>query len=376
MVDVIEAPVDMSLREARYDASRLALLQTYYAKLVETGRVLGASFLLARDGQVFACRAMGRRSFEPDSGPLRPDAIKGIASTTKVITATAVMKLVEDGVLWLDQTVATLLPEFQTPAHDRITIWHLLTHTSGLPPEPTYYAEPYPVDIHERLGEKDWVKTVALAGAPRFPPGQEWAYSSAGYCVLAEVVSRASGRPFHRYLEEEIFAPLGMARSHVALPERLWPEVAWVGPWQIEFQRSIRDGKANDGAPPGGGGVYSTLHDLFRFAQCFLENGTLGGRRVLGSKAVQEMLRNQLSGVPAFHWGHRLEDYRHGLGWGYYADSAVVGPATVLHSGWGWSALYLDPATRFVYVAFVQDAHEFDPAVQVKPVTIAFSGIQ
>jgi CubicO group peptidase (beta-lactamase class C family) len=263
MLDVIEAPVDVSPRQARYDERRLALLQSYYAKLVESGRVLGASYLLARDGKVFACGAMRRRSFEPESGPLRPDSIKDLASITKVITATAVMKLVEDGVLWLDQPVATLVPEFQTPVHSGITLWHLLTHTSGVAPEPGYYAEPYPLNLSDRRREKDWVKGAALLGAPRFAPGQEWAYSSTGFCVLAEVVSRASGRHFVRYVEDEIFAPLGMTRSRFALPEKLWPEVAWVGPRQLDIQQAIQAGTLGDSAPPGAGGAYSTLQTSF-----------------------------------------------------------------------------------------------------------------
>jgi CubicO group peptidase (beta-lactamase class C family) len=376
MIEINEGRIDVSPREARYDEGRLALLQAAYAQLVESGRVHGASFLMARDGKVFAHRAMGRRSFEPGSGPLLPGSVKGIASITKVITATAVMKLVEDGVLWLDQPVSTLVEEMRNPAHGQITLWHLLTHTSGLAPDGGYYAEPYPVNLFERLEAKGWLQSAALAGPPRFAPGEQWAYSSVGYVLLAEVVARASGRSYPRYVAEEIFGPLGMEQSGFAIPEARWPEVAWVGPWQLDMQRAIASGAAAGAAPPGGGGAYSTLQDLFRLGQCFLEGGTVGGRRVLGKKAVQEMTRNQLAGVPAFHWGHRLKDFRHGLGWGFYGDGIPFGPATFLHAGWGWCSLIVDPVERFVFVAFLQDARDFDPDLQVKPPAIAFSGLR
>jgi CubicO group peptidase (beta-lactamase class C family) len=375
-VNVISGAVDTSPSEVRYDEGRLALLERYYAKLVQSGRVRGASFLVARDGKIIAERAMGRGAEAPDAAPLRPDSMKRIASITKVLTATAVMKLVEDGVLWLDQPVASLIPEFKNPVHGGITLWHLLTHTSGLAPDPGYYAEPHPQDPFDDLHTRqDWVTKVVLAGAPRFAPGTEWAYCSAGYVVLAEVVARASGRPYPDYVQAELFEPLGMSRSFFAVPERLWPEVAWTFEDERVWQREIRDG-GFQGGPPGGGGAYSTLRDLFQLGQCLLDGGVRHGRRILGKKTVQEMFRNQLSGVPAFHWGHRFKDFRHGLGWGLYADSAVIGPATVVHGGWGWSTLYVDPVERFVYVAFAQDVSDFDPVVQVHPVNIAFSGIR
>jgi CubicO group peptidase (beta-lactamase class C family) len=72
--------------------------------------------------------------------------------------------------------------------------------------------------------------------------------------------------------------------------------------------------------------VFSTLRDLFIFGQATLDGGSYGGARLLGRKTVQEMTRNQLSGVPAFHWGKHLENFRHGLGWGFYCEGSVFDP--------------------------------------------------
>jgi CubicO group peptidase (beta-lactamase class C family) len=203
--------------------------------------------------------------------------------------------------------VKSILPELDNPLHGEITIWHLLTHTSGLPPDPGYLCEPYPLPRFEwwRL-EQDWIRKAVASGPAASRPGEAWGYCSMGYMLLAEVVSRVSGVPYYDHVVREILAPLGMGRSMFAVPEPLRSEVAWCEDWQRG------DWVADH--PDGSGGLFSTLPDLFRFGQCFLQGGELEGRRILGRKTVEEMTRNQLSGVPAFHWGKRLRDYRHGLG--------------------------------------------------------------
>lgn len=125
-----------------------------------------------------------------------------------------------------------------------------------------------------------------------------------------------------------------------------------------------------------GGGIYSTLYDLFRFGQCFLNGGTLDGTRLLGCKTVATMLRNQLENVPSFHWGTRCSTYRYGLGWGCYADGSTALPSCVNHGGWGWATLFVDPEDDFVYVHFFADNNDWDPNIMVSTRVIVFSGIE
>jgi CubicO group peptidase (beta-lactamase class C family) len=162
-----------------------------------------------------------------------------------------------------------------------------------------------------------------------------------------------------------------MARTFFRVPQELAGEVAWASEWQRDKPVHMRDRES----PDGGGGLASTLPDLFRFAQCFLEGGQLDGVRVLGRKTVEEMTRNQLQGVPAYHWGRRLQDFRQGLGWGLFCDSSTVGPATYNHEGYGWSELFVDPAERFVFALFACDDGPWTPETVVMPRTIAFSGV-
>ena len=365
---------DQSPKAARFDETKLQRLSEYYAKLVESGRVQAAGFLMARDGKIFAHQAIGKLRFEPgkEQEICQPDSIKRIASISKVFTATAIMQLIEEGAIWLAQSVSTIIPEFNTDMHRGITIWNLLTHTSGLPADGGYFTEPYPIDRFAFMFAEDWLKKGVLSGPLQNKPGAEWNYCSIGFNILAEIVTRVSGLHFKDYVEKKIFQPLGMTRSFMEVPAALFPEICTVNEWDIKIMENMG---FRDFSPNGGGGVYSTLADLNRFAQAFLNKGEWQGKRILSKKSVEEMTRNQLDGVPSFHWGLNCKNYRQGLGWGFFADGSTVGPATYNHEGWGWCSLFVDPVENFTYVSFSADSSDWSPDVQVKPRGIAFSGL-
>jgi len=371
MVEWRSGAVETTPKSVRYDESKVGRIRDHYGALIASGRIQAASFLLARDGKVFTHEAAGALTHKPGSEPFQPDTIKRIASITKVVTASAVMKLVEDGKIWLEQPVKEVIPEFDTPIHGKITFRHLLTHTSGLPADGGYFLEPYPRSWEPAADTSAWFKAV-LAGPLQGEPGHQWSYCSRGFSVLAEAVSRVSGVHFNQFVQDNFFGPLGMARTSLEPARGLHPEVSVTMEWEEE---SLAGSGRREGIPNGGGGVYSTLRDLFVLGQMTLNGGEFGGRRVLGKKTIEEMTRNQLTGVPAFHWGKKLSDFRHGLGWGFYCDGAVTGPATLNHQGWGHSYLFIDPVEKFVLTLFVADPGEWNPQLLVEPVNIAFSGI-
>jgi CubicO group peptidase (beta-lactamase class C family) len=364
---------DASTEAAGYSALRLKLLSDYYGSLIDSGKVQSAGFLMARNGKIFAHQAIGKLTHKADSPVVKCDTLKPIASITKMFTATAIMKLVEDGKLWLGQPLKDIIPEFNTPVHGGISLWHLLTHTSGLPADPGYFQEPYPIKWFNLFDSDDWVKVI-LSGPIQAQPGEQWNYSSLGFAVLGEVVSRVSGMHYNEFVEKEIFKPLGMTRTFMEIPEALKKEVSIRNDEDIKdvAESSIRQPNR---PPRSGGGAYSTLYDLYRFAQCFLNGGMLDGVRIIGRKTAEAMTRNQLENVPSFHWGAKCKTYRQGLGWGFFADGPTVSPSCYNHEGWGWCALYNDPEEQFTYVSFVADYNDWNPDLQVKPRTIAFSGI-
>jgi CubicO group peptidase (beta-lactamase class C family) len=373
MATYVFGKTDVSPEDASYSEARLKLLSDYYGSLIDLGRVQSAGFLMARKGKIFAHQAAGKLTHKENSPDIKIDSIKGIASITKVLTATAIMKLVEDGKLWLGQPIKDFIPEFDTSIHGSISLWHLLTHTSGLPADPGYFQEPYPICWFDLLDRDDWVKFI-LSGPLQSQPGENWNYSSLGFAILGEVVSRVSGYHYNDYVEKEIFKPLGMHRTYMNLPESLHHEVSACNDRGIaEISRSTI--RQSNRPPRSGGGAYSTLYDMYRFAQCFLNGGTIDGSRIIGRKTAEAMTRNQLENVSSFHWGAKCKTYRQGLGWGFYCDGSTISPSCYNHEGWGWCSMFVDPEEDFIYVSLMANDKEWSPDVMVKPRTIAWSGI-
>lgn len=363
---------DTTPEQGGFNGSRITLLTEYLSGLIDSGKVRAAGFLLARRGEILAHQVSGKHTWKEDSPAIKPDAIKRMASITKVFTATAVMKLVEDGKLWLEQPVKDLIPEFNTKAHEKITLWHLLTHTSGLPADGGYFCEPYPIDWYMMINHEEWIKRL-LSGPLQTKPGVEWNYSTLGFSVLGEVVARAAGIPLEEYVEREIFKPLGMTRSFFRIPANLKSEITTTSDWEDGGGDEFRGEKRHFAL--GGFGAFSTLEDLFRFGQCFLNGGTLDGVRILGRKTVETMTRNHLEGVTSFHWGKKCKSFRQGLGWEYYSDGPTSSPECYNHEGWGWCSLFIDPEDDFIYASFTNTHDDWNPDVMVKPRVIAFSGI-
>jgi CubicO group peptidase (beta-lactamase class C family) len=372
MAEWLKGPVDASAKDVKYDERKISRMKEHLGTYIREKGLQGASFLLARHGKVFAHESLGRLTYRPDSPPLKPDSIKPIASLSKVFTATALMKLVEDGFLWLDQPVAAVLKEFDTDMHRGIKLRHLLTHTSGLRADDGYWSEPYPFDSWGWMQGDDWLTRAVLAGPVQARPGEQWNYCSLGFAVLAEIVSRVSGRYFDDFLTDEVLKPLGMNRTFLDVPKELQGEVV-IADERIE--KRLAEPHVRKGAPRGGGGLLSTLRDLFVFGQCFLNEGEYGGARILGKKTCQEMTRNQLKNIPSYHWGTVCKEFQHGLGWSFFADGTTVGPDTYNHDGWGWCALFVDPVEEFIYVSFVASSAGWNPDLVVCNRTIAFSGI-
>lgn len=371
-----QGPVDVRPEDAGYDPAVLDRLNDHYVRLVKDGTIQGASYLLARDGQVFAHASIGKLTFHPGSPDLLPDSIRRTYSVTKLVTAVAILRLIDQGKLILNQAVAEILPEFDTPMHREIRVFHLLTHTSGLYPDPGIWFEPYPMPWFERAvqqyqGRLPWLRVV-LSGPLAAEPGTEWLYSTAGYAVLGEIISRLAGKPYHRYIEEEIAAPLGMARTFFYVPESLRDEVCVT---RLHEERQMREDRYDPAMPPpAGGGMYSTLRDLGRFGHMLLNGGELDGVRILSKRAAELLATNHLHGVPMRCWGADEPDFKYGLG-ASLDDFDLCSPGTFGHEGYGRCGLYVDPVERLVFVYFAPNPNDYTPETVEKPKAIVWSGL-
>ncbi|MBN2531487.1 MAG: beta-lactamase family protein [Spirochaetales bacterium] len=354
-------------KEAGYYPPNIERLDTFFTGLIKEEKLQCASYLLARYGKIFAHKSMGRLlPYGPDT-PFRPDSIRLIASTTKVFTAVGILQLAEKGKLTLDQPVSDFIKEFDTDMHRKISIFHLLTHTSGLAPDPGFYLEPYPV-YKNVFKDMDALIRYTLSGAVHSKPGERWAYSTRGMIMLGEVIKRVSNMEYEDYIQKNILDPLGMTDSHFIVPPEKRDRVCFTK----EPDKTIREQKELFNA---GGGLYSTLNDLFRFGQMMLNNGQLDGVRIVSRKSVETMISSHLKNVPADAWEVHQDDKKHGLGWSLEYRS-IVTPGTYGHEGAGRVNLIVDPAEELVAVYFVPTTIEWVPESLICPMAIIWSGLE
>lgn len=363
--------VDILPEQVDYNPTKLEQLDSHFQKLIQSQKLQGASYLLARNGKIFTHRSMGRLCYDNDTAELMPDSIRKIYSITKLFTAIAVMKLVEDGLLYLEQPVMTVIEEFNTPVHNKITIFHLLTHTSGIAPDPGYFGEPYPNE-REWWKADNWIKAV-LSGPICASPGEVWNYCSTGYAILGEIISRVSGVHCEEYIQRNILEPLAMNDTFFDIPENRLNRACFVWDWEREDLH--HSNKNLNRSPRTGGGLYSTLQDLWKFGQMILDRGTFDGNRIISRKALEYMTKNHLKpNTPAFHWGANYQDFRHGLGFNL-AISDLLSPETINHEGYGRSGLYLDPTENLVAVFFLPSTFDWVPESVINSKSITWSGL-
>ena len=367
---------DCTPEEINYDSNVLNILEKHFQNIIDKHTILAAGYLLAKDGKIFDHKAMGKQSAFEDKGDFLPDSIRPIASITKVFTATALLQLMEQGKFYLKQPVSEFIKEFDTDMHRHITIFQLLTHTSGIKGDPGSFFEPYPAEWYNDVNKKNWIKKF-LTGPLQFKPGTVWNYNSQGFNILAELVSRLSGMDYDKYVEEYIFKPLDMNSSFFFVPENLKDKVCIVSEWNKERLGFIRD-KMPTTSLLGGGGIYSTLIDLFKFGQMMLNGGTYNNKRILGRKTVEAAVKPHIKNKKAYNWQPHLfvDKYKWtcGLAWELNKQH-FLSDGVYDHEGAEGAGLYIDPAENFIFVGFYPDTM-YHGESWINPLAIAWSGIK
>lgn len=300
-------------------SARLQRLHDYMGKATGADGYLGGVTLLARNGRIVDWQAYGHRDLARRE-PIRKDAIFRIYSMTKTVTSVAVMLLVEEGKLTLEDPLSRYLPGFATPqvlvggsidapklrpADKPITLHALLTHTAGYPAGRK--GDELAVQLMERIdphgasdlrGFAERMSQVPLAA----DPGTRFGYDGASLELLARVVEVVSGQSFESFLQQRIFDPLQMRdtgfRVSTAQRSRVVDLTRMNTAGQLELAdtaSAMHPGEPLNAYTSGAGGLYSTAGDYARFAQMLLDHGTLDGHTVLGRKTVELMLRNHLT---------------------------------------------------------------------------------
>lgn len=291
--------------------------------------------------------------------PLTDDSLFWIASMSKPITGVAMMMMVEQGKVSLDDLVEKHLPEFKNLKNKEgeyvpVTIRQLLTHTSGL-------AEITP---EQAKGAKTLADVIPLyvAQPVKFAPGSQWVYCQSGINTAARIVEVVSGEKFPEFLEKNIFQPLGMKDTTFYLSEdqnkrlsktykRTDDGKLEVGVNQILNGRSPTD---RDRFPAANGGLFSTAGDYLKFCQMLLNNGEFNGVRLLKADTVRTFR--------TVHSGDLKTGFTPGNGWGVgccvvrepQGPTAALSAGSFGHGGAHGTQAWIDPTNNRIYLLMIQ----------------------
>ncbi|HEV7763748.1 MAG TPA: serine hydrolase domain-containing protein [Thermoanaerobaculia bacterium] len=222
------------------------------------GNVPGASLLVIKDGQSIVQCAYGLADVDANV-KATPATNYRLASVTKQFTATAILRLAEEGKLSIDDSVRRWLPSLPAIA-DSITIRHLLTHTSGL----IDYEDVMPENVTEQLLDADVLRLLETQDKTYFVPDASYRYSNSGYALLALIVERASEVTFATYLRERVFTPIGM-NATVAFEKNISTVSDRAYGHTLADNTWTRTDQSSTSAVLGDGGIYSSIVDLAKW---------------------------------------------------------------------------------------------------------------
>jgi CubicO group peptidase (beta-lactamase class C family) len=318
----------------------------------------GAVALAAHDGTIVAHDAVGDAlryaddrptELPPDQRiPMRNDTIFDLASMSKLFTSIAAVQLIQAGRIDLDAPVAQYIPAFAANGKGDITIRNLLTHTSGLEPDPVPSLCTYPTH------EQQWAALYAVK--PAAPPDTTYVYSDENLMMMGKVIEAVTGRTLDRVVEQGITRPLHLTDTMYNPPAALRPRIA-AEEYQPWTDRGIVWGSVHDenaycvGGVSGHAGVFSTAHDLAVLAQTLLDGGRYGGARILSRNSVRLLFTDFNQAFP---------DDSHGLGFEldqrWYMD-ALSSPVTAGHTGYTGTSIVIDPLSHSFVILLTNRVH-------------------
>jgi serine-type D-Ala-D-Ala carboxypeptidase len=299
----------------------------------------GAIAVVGTRSRVITTYAVGHLDWAPSPTP-DMHTLWDLASLTKVIGLTSgVMQLVDRGLISLDAPVQQYLPAWTGRNKERVTIRHLLTHTSGLPAFKAY---------DEITHDPDSLAALMFGTQLDTLPGARMVYSDIGAYMMGRVLERITGETLDRYLHEHVFQPAGMTETMYKPPASLIPRIA---PTEFDPRRGgLVRGKVHDerayylGGVSAHAGIFSSAHDLTRFAQMYLNDGVIDGVRILPSAQIAAFTTRQVAD--------------RALGWqkpdGANSAGHLMSPEAFGHTGFTGTSIWMDP-TNDVFIILLSN---------------------
>ncbi|HVW00993.1 MAG TPA: serine hydrolase domain-containing protein [Planctomycetaceae bacterium] len=376
------------------DHKRLAQIRQQMQAFVDQQQIAGAVTLVGNHEEIYSLEAVGQRDIEKGL-PMQKDSIFRIASMTKPITAIAIMTLVDEGKIDVDDPVENYLPEFKgqmliserkgdaitlkKPARP-ITVRDLLTHTSGMPGSPPAGL----ADLYVRRNHTLAEGVMAYSQRPlEFEPGSKWSYCNTGIDTLGRIVEAVSGTSFEMYLHENVFTPLGMTDTFFYPRSEIADRIA--ATYNVHDGKLVRAPDAILGMtsdpryPVPAGGLYSTASDLAKVYQMMLRHGVGPDDRVLSVTSVDTMTQLQTGDLACGF----VPGMGFGFGWAVVKEpqgvTGMLSKGTYGHGGAFGTQAWIDPERELFVILLIQrtglpngDASDFRKTLQ----ETAFSAVK
>ncbi len=310
---------------------------------VATHQIPGGVVLIGHDGKVIYRKAYGSRSLEPTQEKMTVDTIFDMASLTKCIaTTTAVMQLVQQGRVRLNEPVAHYLPDFAQNGKGEITVRELMTHYSGLPPD---------INLKTPWQGREAAYQLAMQTKLENPPGTRFVYSDINFETLGFLVEKVTGMSLDQYTLKYVFTPLGMKHTRYLPPKEWLPLIA---PTQYDENHHMLRGVVHDptarrmGGVAGHAGLFSTADDLSIFAEELLH-----GDKILSRPIIEKMSTPQ---------GPATGASLRGLGWDidspFSTNRGELLPiGSYGHTGFTGTSLWIDPTTDTYIILLTNRVH-------------------
>ncbi|GIO26491.1 serine hydrolase domain-containing protein [Ornithinibacillus bavariensis] len=326
---------------------------------IELEHIPGAVIHVSHQGKVLMQEAIGNRVVYPEVAPMQLDTVFDLASLTKVVsTLPAILKLLDDGLIRLDDSVSFFLPEFGNEGKEDITLRHLLTHTSGLPSHIPYFLEKLNTEqILERIYQQPL----------EFKTGEKVVYSDLGLITLYKIVEIVTGERFEEYLSREIFNPLEMYETSY---KPSFEHNRYAATEYSEELNAFKVGIVHDentesmGGISGHAGLFSTIHDLAKYAQMIENHGVYNGKCILSESGLRLARKNHTP----------FDDEYRGLGWqlkspmyspcGDYFSNSTYG-----HTGFTGTSIWFDPEIDLHVILLTNRVHfgRKPPILRLRP---------
>jgi uncharacterized protein YbbC (DUF1343 family)/CubicO group peptidase (beta-lactamase class C family) len=341
----------------------LSMLDSILQDAVQRDEIPGAVLLVSYRGRVIYRKAFGERALIPHRKNMTVNTIFDLASLTKLFATTpSIMRLLEQGKIRLNDPLARYMPEFAPNGKDQITIRMLLTHTSGLAPDPPLSAA---------LAGEDALMQEIDNETPMAPPGDRFIYSDTNFILLGELVKRLTGKRLDEYAQANFYRPLGMKHTRFLPPSSWIPNIAPTE--EIDLPPGAKPGSGlghvlrgvvHDprsraiGGVAGHAGLFSTADDMAIFCRMLLDGGRIPGsaKRIFSAATVHKMTTPQ---TPP--WSPNIR----GLGWDI--DTAYSSPRGDLfplgsygHTGFTGTSVWIDPASQTFIILLTNSVHPYE----------------